>query len=302
MTDITLLDGSIGQELVKRSAAPPTPLWSTQVMLDQPELVSQLHTDYFTAGATVATTNTYAVLDDRMPLDPTGQAQIGPLIDTALRAARSARDAAGQDRPLRIAGALGPLGASYRPDICPPAAEAAQLYAAPVARMKDHVDLLLLETMASVDQADGGLRATIPTGLPVWLGLTVMDQDGTRLRSGEPLDQIAPLIARHAPDAVLINCTRPESVAPALTILRDIAPKTGAYANAFTGIADAFLQDAPTVDALSERSDMGPDTYADIALSWLDLGATILGGCCEVGPAHIATLAQRLRAAGHQII
>ena len=66
MTEITLLDGSIGQELVKRSGDRATPLWSTQVMMDHGDLVRQVHDAYFAAGATVATTNTYAVLRDRL--------------------------------------------------------------------------------------------------------------------------------------------------------------------------------------------------------------------------------------------
>ena len=66
MTKITLLDGSIGQELVKRSGDRATPLWSTTVMMEKPELVDKVHTEYFDAGATVATTNTYPVLYDRL--------------------------------------------------------------------------------------------------------------------------------------------------------------------------------------------------------------------------------------------
>ena len=62
MKKITLLDGSIGQELVKRSGDRATPLWSTMVMLDKPGIVDDVHADYFRAGATVATTNTYPVL------------------------------------------------------------------------------------------------------------------------------------------------------------------------------------------------------------------------------------------------
>ena len=47
---------------------------------------------------------------------------------------------------------------------------------------------------------------------------------------------------------------------------------------------------------------MGPDVYATHAMTWLDHGATILGGCCETGPAHIAEIARRLRADGHAIV
>jgi len=298
MTEITLLDGSIGQELVKRSGDRATPLWSTQVMIDHPDLVREVHDAYFTAGATVATTNTYAVLRDR--LEPVGlQDNMELLTDTAVKAANAARDASGGGR---VAASLGPLIASYRPDICPPAAEAAQRYAEPVRLLKDRVDVLLIETMSSVDQADGALRAATGQGVPVWLSVTVNDDDGTRLRSGEPLADLAPLVDRHAPDAVLINCSRPEAVAAALNIAKGFGKTYGAYANGFTRISEGFLKDRPTVDALEQRTDLDPAAYAEFAMGWVDQGATIVGGCCEVGPDHITELARRLRDAGHRIV
>ncbi|SHL50259.1 homocysteine S-methyltransferase [Roseovarius marisflavi] len=298
MTAITLLDGSIGQELVKRSGDRATPLWSTQVMIEHPGLVREVHDNYFAVGASVATTNTYAVLRDRLARVGL-QDKVGELMDAAITAACAARDAHGSGR---VAGALGPLIASYRPDICPPAEQAAVLYAEPVQMLAGRVDLLLIETMSSVDQAEGALRAAMGQGVPVWLAVSVMDEDGTRLRSGEPLGDLAPVVARHAPDAVLINCTRPEAVAPGLEIIAGLGKPFGAYSNGFTRITDGFLQDAPTVDALEQRVDMPPAAYADIAMGWLDQGATILGGCCEIGPDHIAELARRITGAGHTIV
>ena len=53
---------------------------------------------------------------------------------------------------------------------------------------------------------------------------------------------------------------------------------------------------------LMADNNMDPQTYADHAMGWVAQGATILGGCCEIGPAHIAELARRLRAAGHRIV
>ena len=66
MAEITLLDGSIGQEVVKRSGDRATPLWSTSVMIEKPEVVGEVHAYYFAAGAAIATMNTYAVLRDRL--------------------------------------------------------------------------------------------------------------------------------------------------------------------------------------------------------------------------------------------
>ena len=65
MTKITLLDGGMGQELIHRAGDRPTPLWSTQVMMDHPGMVEAVHEDYFRAGSGIATTNTYCIHHDR---------------------------------------------------------------------------------------------------------------------------------------------------------------------------------------------------------------------------------------------
>ena len=80
MADITLLDGSIGQEIVKRSGDRPTPLWSTQVMIDHPGIVQEIHEEYFAAGATVATTNSYAIHRDRLHMGGIEQDQFPVLL------------------------------------------------------------------------------------------------------------------------------------------------------------------------------------------------------------------------------
>jgi len=267
-------------------------------MIDQPEILRDVHAEYFNVGASVATTNTYPVLHDRL-VRAGLQDQIETLWTQAVKSARSARDAHGSGR---IAGSIGPLIASYRPDICPSAAEAEELYRDVVAALAPHVDVLLIETMSSVDQADGALRAAMKSGLPVWLAVSVEDFDGSKLRSGENLADLAPVLNRFDTDAILINCSRPEAVSTAVDIAAQFGRPFGAYANGFTKITQGFLKDAPTVDALQERSDLSPAAYADFAMGWIDQGASIVGGCCEVGPGHIAELAARIKAAGHHIV
>ena len=298
MSDITLLDGSVGQEIVTRYGHPPTPLWSTSVMMEAPEVVRTVHLDHFRAGATIATANTYALHRDRL-IRAEIEDRFESLIDTALNEANAARRTHGTGR---VAGSLGPIGASYRPDLATNPAQAAPLYAEIIARMQGHVDLLLIETVAGLAQAEGALRAALASNIPTWLALTVDDEDGTRLRSGESLHALAPLLERLRPAALLLNCSRPEAIAAGLPLLAQFGLPYGAYANGFTKISAGFLANAPTVAALEARRDLGPAEYADFALAWVDQGATIVGGCCEVGPAHIAELAQRLSAAGHTLV
>ena len=289
---VTILDGGMGQELVRR-AGRATPLWATQALIDAPELVRAVHDDFFAAGAAVATTNTYAVLPDRLEAFGLSD-RLEELTRLACGIAASARDAAGGGL---VAGSLGPLGFSYRPDLAPEAERAAEIYARLAALQAPHVDVLLLETMASVDQARGGLMGAAAAGLPVWLAVTVDDADGTRLRSGEALGDLAPLLEAHRPERLLVNCARPEAVTQAVGVLAGLHGHVGAYANGFVGIAASFDGIGATVDALEVRDDVGPEAYADRAMGWVAQGARTVGGCCEVGPAHIAAVAARLRAA-----
>lgn len=295
---ITLLDGGMGQELLARTGDAPTPLWATQVMLDHPDVVRAIHADYFDAGATVATTNTYAIHHDRLE-----RFGVDHLFETlhakAVAQAEEARAAHGSGR---IAGSLGPLVASYRPETCPPVSEATEKYAEIARLIGPHVDLFLCETMASVQQAEGALRGAMTAGKPVWLSVTVDDADGTRLRSGEPVAELAPLVAELKPAAVLVNCSVPEAMTAALEAVKGFGVPFGAYANGFTHISEGFKADAPTVAVLESRHDLTPNRYAAFALGWVGQGATIVGGCCEVGPAHIRALAESLRAEGHEIV
>lgn len=295
MTEITLLDGGMGQELIARAGADPGPLWATRVMLDHPGLVRKIHEDYFAAGASLATTNTYNILHDR--LIPQGLDHLYHALHLrALAEAHEARAAAGRGL---IAGSMGPLGESYRPDLTPPVETSAALYAEKARILAPHVDLILIETISSLELARGALRGARATDRPVWLSVSVQDRDGTRLRSGEPVSALAEVLAETPADAVLANCSMPEAMAAALAALKPLGLPFGAYANGFSEIIPhSHGTEAP---AYCARHDLTPERYADFALGWVGQGATLVGGCCEVGPAHIRHLRDRLIAEGHRI-
>jgi S-methylmethionine-dependent homocysteine/selenocysteine methylase len=297
MATITLLDGGMGQELVARSGDDPTPLWATRVMIDHPGMVKAIHADYFAAGASVATTNTYAIHHDRLQrVDLDGYFHAFHL--RALAEAHEARAEAGRGM---IAGSMGPLQASYRPDLTPPLDESIPKYAEIASILAPHVDVILLETVSSLGLAEGAIRGAMAAAKPIWLSVSVDDRDGSKLRSGEPVADLAALIAQWPVAAVLVNCSVPEAMAAALAVTKTFGLPFGAYANVFTHISGNFLKDAPTVKELTHRHDLTPEKYTEFALSWVAMGATIVGGCCEVGPAHIRHLADSLRAGGHSI-
>ncbi|MFK7892167.1 MAG: homocysteine S-methyltransferase family protein [Granulosicoccus sp.] len=286
--EVRILDGGLGQELIARTGK-VTSLWSTQALLDDPDVVRQVHADFFAAGAEVATANTYSLLPDRLVargLD----SRLEELTKLACVQACKARDVHGKGL---VAGSLGPLGFSYQPDKCPSAEEAAEIYHRVCKAQESYVDFYIAETMASVEQTKGVLAGASGFGKPMWVAVTVDDNDGTLLRSKEPLSSLFPLLSEYNVEVVLINCSTPESVTRGVPCLVNQGLDVGAYANGFTGINDKFNSVGATVDLLEVRTDLGPVEYAEFASAWVAEGATIIGGCCEVGPAHIKELSRR---------
>lgn len=288
---LTLLDGGMGQELRRRSESPATPLWSAQVMLDEPHLVTAVHRDFIAAGAHIITTNNYTVTPQRLARD-SDPALFQALHAAALGAAHQARDESGQ--AVRIAGCLPPLVASYHAEVVPDDATCRRDYRRLVEVQAEGVDLFICETMTLTREALAATQAAVDHNLPVWVAFSVDDADGRRLRSGESLGEAARAVVAAGASAVLINCSVPEAVTTAMDALEDLGVPFGGYANAFTSAAD--LAPGGTVDGLEARQDLDPAGYAEHACGWVARGASIVGGCCEVSPAHIAELAERLRA------
>ena len=283
---ITILDGGMGQELMARTSAEPTPLWSTKMLLDEPDLVRAVHDDFFAAGAVVATTNSYAIHHDR--LIPAGMDHhFEALHRAACEIACASRDAAGGGR---VAGAIGPLNGSYRTGPLPD--DAVERFAEVCRIQAPLVDLFVIETVSTMEQVRATLAGAQGHGKPVWLSVSVDDHDGTKLRSGEPTEKV--MDWTDGVDALLVNCATPEAVTAAVDVIKGTEIPFGAYANGFTEITQSFVQVGATVKELTARTDLTPAAYADFAEDWVKLGATIIGGCCEVGPAHIAELARRL--------
>ena len=296
-TDIVLLDGGVGQELYRRSTIPAAPLWSVQIMMDEPHLVEAVHLDFIEAGARIITVNTYTATPQRLAREGVAE-KFEALHGAALAAAESARKKSGE--PVRIAGCLPPLVGSYRADLTPPEDECLANYRRIVTVQADRVDLFLCETMLSAAEARAATAAAAESGKPVWTALSVDDADGIRLRSGEGVAAGARAAVEAGADAVLINCSSPEAVSAAMPLLAGIGVPFGAYANGFVSIA--AMKPGGTVEALEARDDLGPVAYAGHALGWVSAGAAIVGGCCEIGPGHIATLRERLVANGHGIV
>ncbi|MGB7285348.1 MAG: homocysteine S-methyltransferase family protein [Salaquimonas sp.] len=290
--NIVLLDGGMGQELIHRSKKPPSPMWSAQVMMDEPEIVSQVHAEYIDAGAKVITLNSYSATPERLARDSVS-ALFKPLQAKAIEVAQAARG--GKD--VKIAGCLPPMVASYKPELVPDLETCLASYRAITAEQQEHVDLFLCETLSTIVEVKAAVTAGVESGKPVWCGMTVVDGEGTKLRSGESLADATMAAKNAGASAVLINCSWPEAVTQGMAILKEYGLPFGGYANGFTSI-DA-LDAGGTVAGLKVRKDLDPAAYTAHAIKWIEAGATIVGGCCEVGPTHIKHLNETLIEQGY---
>jgi len=290
MSTVTLLDGGMGQELLRRSSRVITPMWSADIMLNEPILVRDLHREFIDSGARVITLNSYTATPQRLKRENELQ-QLENLHQLAMNAAQKAVELS-QRNDVAIAGCLPPLVASYRPDVSLSFKDSLDTYRRLVELQSPASDLFICETMSSITEARAACTAALESGKPVWVALTVSDAHPQQLRSGESLEDALKALASFDTQATLLNCSQPEAITACWELLRMTQSKVGAYANGFISVDSLYPGD--TVEELSIRQDMSPQQYAEHAMSWVRNGASIIGGCCEIGPGHIKALHSRL--------
>lgn len=291
--DMQIIDGGTGRQLKRIGAPFRQPEWSALALLESPPHVVQVHNDFIDAGAHIITTNSYAVVPFHIGQDRYRD-QGADLLHLAGKLAAEARDAA--PRPIRVAAGIPPMFGSYVAANFK-ADEAAAMLSLFRDQLLPHSDLVLAETQSCIAEIKAFQEVFARCGQPVWISMTLEDdrpQAGApKLRSGEALEDVFAAIDFNNADAILFNCSQPEVMADGVSRAAELLPAgvaIGVYANAFPP------KNADTVQANADsselRADLTPQRYKEFAEQWQSLGATIIGGCCGVGPEHIEALRQ----------
>ncbi len=286
-----ILDGGTGTEIERRGAKMSDEIWCAAATLTDQSIIRAVHRDYILAGADIIAANTFASsvfsLDYHNKLD-----ELEAIDRMAVKLAREAVAEANVERPVAVAGSFSVM----RPVILgsdrsmPPDAwtedKARPLLARKAKVLKEAgVDLILMEMMRDADHSLWATQAAIETGLPVWVGVSVEKREDGKLagfgRNDCALeDFISPLMQTGAKVASVMHCSV-NDVTPAIEIIkRHWHGPLGAYPES------GFFQ-MPSwqfVDIIA------PDTLVAEAKAWLAQGVTLLGGCCGMGPEHIAAL------------
>ena len=291
---MTLLDGGMGRELHRRGAPFRQPEWSALALTEAPDTVRDTHLDYIRAGAQVITANSYAVVPFHIGsrFDSEGEA----LAAVAGRLAHEAVEQSGQ--AVRVAASLPPLFGSYRPDLFD--AEVAPALAQPLIRgLQAYNDIWLAETQSSIAEAAFWKSQLPDDGKPFWLSFTLDDTQAHEipvLRSGESVINAAEAAINLGAEALLFNCSQPEVMLAAVTAAKSVFSqqnktiRIGVYANAFEPSDEEMNAANDGLDDI--RADTTPQNYLTWAQQWHAAGANIVGGCCGIGPEHIAELAR----------
>ncbi len=284
---LKVLDGGMGAELIARGIMPSSGLWSARALLDSPEAVMEVHRDYIKAGAEVITTNSYSTIPSY--LTKAGMSErYEDLTDIAAKMARTAADSA--TNKVEVAGSLPPLSESYRHDLVPPDFEGLEVYKNLAAVLNPSVDLYLCETMSCAREAATAAKAarSVDSEKPVWIAWTLDETPGGGLRSGESIEDAMAAVAPFSPDAYLFNCTAPEAISVAIEQIVKLTDKpVGAYPNRYH-IPPGWTLDN---EVGTEHVEMTVDEFMQYVDRWRSMGASILGGCCGIGPNFIAAIA-----------
>jgi S-methylmethionine-dependent homocysteine/selenocysteine methylase len=297
---ILILDGGMGRELERIGAPFRQPEWSALALIESPDHVLRAHLNFIEAGADVITTNSYAIVPFHIGWERFQRDGLA-LATLAGKLAHEAASRSASKTGVMVAGSLPPLFGSYRPDLFDPL-RAPEILAPLIEGLSPSVDLWLAETQSSIAEAMAARAGTADDPRPFWLSFTLEDEAADavirpRLRSGELVGAAARAAHAMGASALLFNCSQPEIMRGALGAagqelarLGDRIP-LGVYANAF---APQPKDARANEDVSGLRSDLDPSAYCRFADDWIAAGAGIIGGCCGIGPRHIAAIRDRV--------
>jgi homocysteine S-methyltransferase len=289
---VLISDGGLATELEARGNDLSDDLWSARLLVDAPQEITAVHAAFFRAGAMFATTASYQASFDGFTKRGIERDDAVRLLRRSVELARDARSEVGNGGRW-VAASVGPYGAAladgseYRGRYGLTVAQLASWHRPRLDVLADAgADVLAVETVPDIDEAQALVGLIAEYGVPAWLSYTI---DGTATRAGQPLaDAFA--VAAGVPEivAVGVNCCAPADVLAAVALAREVTGKPViVYPNSGEGW-DAH-----------RRTWVGSSRWsADLAPQWVAAGARIIGGCCRVRPEDIAALA---RAVGRRL-
>jgi homocysteine S-methyltransferase len=298
---VVILDGALATELERRGADLDDPLWSAKILLESPQMIRQLHYDYFVAGADVAITASYQASFEGFMRRGLSRSEAAALMQHSVELAKEARDhfwrepahRQGRMRPL-VAASVGCYGAfladgsEYRGDYGLSKQELIDWHRPRLqVLVESKPDLLACETIPC--QVEGEALLEVLAEFPqvaAWLSFSCCDQ--AHVCHGEPFADCVALANRSEQIvAVGVNCTPPRYIE---SLLKAASAVTGKPLHCYPNSGEQW-------DAASNCwiGGTGVTDFSEPARLWYAAGARLIGGCCRTQPGDVTAIAEAVR-------
>jgi homocysteine S-methyltransferase len=297
-----LLDGGLATQLEAQGHDLGNKLWSAALLRSDPQAIARAHRAYLEAGAECIISASYQASRQGFMALGLPAEEADRLIASSVEVAIAARDAFMRERPETrfvplVAASVGPYGAvlhdgsEYRGRYGIDRPALRSFHQARL-RVLDRcgADVLACETIPDCDEAEVLAELLAGARTPAWVSFSC--RDGHSISDGTPIADVAARFRRHPRVlAVGVNCTAPQFVASLIREVRRAVPDKAVV---------VYPNSGERYDARdnSWHGTVSPLDCAVAAGEWRAAGATLIGGCCRMGPAHIAAIHRALHPSG----
>lgn len=292
-----VLDGAMSTPLERLGADTNNDLWTAKALIDNEELVYEVHKMYFEAGADLIITDTYQANVQAFEKVGYSEKEARNLIKKAVKIAQKARDDYENKTGKHnyIAGTIGPYGAylangsEYRGDYELSVEEYQQFHLPRIEELVNaEVDILAIETQPKLDEVLAILEL-LKEKYPqqkVYVSYTLSDDD--TISDGTPLPRAIHALEDYSQViAVGINCVKLELVEPALKNMKEITDK---HLIVYPNSSAVYNPKSKTWSQTKTSA-----TFEELIPNWYEAGARIIGGCCTTGPKEIKAVADFIK-------
>ena len=287
-----ILDGGMGQELLNRGLKPKGTLWSAHALIDKEchQMVIDTHLDFINAGAEVIVTTTFTARRNRL-IQNDCEKYFEKINIKAVELAQKARDISKKE--VLIAGGLPNQKQTYSADLGEDLDLIEKNFYDQAKLLKHGIDFFYLDVMSSGLECEIALKTIESFNLPVLVGIHV--RDNGQLPSGETIKDIVKKYKNNNWLGIITACVSPKAYELVINDLKKLEMPYGFKLNAFKEIPEGYTVaskdqwgDAGNPNTvLGVNTDLNESMFYEYVKKFMENGATILGGCCEIRPSHI---------------
>ena len=294
---IRILDGGMGQELLYRGLKPKGTLWSAHALIDKEchQMVIDAHLDFINAGAEVIVTSTFTARRNRL-IQNDCEKYFEKINIKAVELAQKARDISKKE--VLIAGGLPNQKQTYSADLGKNLDLIEKNFYDQAKLLKNGIDFFYLDVMSSGLECEIALKTIESFNLPVLVGIHV--RDNGQLPSGETIKDIVKKYKNNNWLGIIAACVSPKAYELVNNDLQKLEMPYGFKLNAFKKIPEGYTVaskdqwgDAGNPNTvLGVNTDLNESMFSEYVKKFMENGATILGGCCEIRPSHIKEISK----------